>query len=123
MAQREVIPEKKALLKPEMTANINIITAERENVLLIPAMAVSRQAGEMYANVPAADPLVQEFDRKPVELGINDGEKYELLAGLNEGDTVVISGEVESRWSAGGRGRMGGSSGAMRVMRMGSRGR
>jgi hypothetical protein len=58
-----------------------------------------------------------------VELGINDGEKYELLAGLSEGDTVVISGEVESRWSGGGRGRMGGSSGAMRVMRMGSRGR
>ena len=61
----------------------------------------------MYANVPAADPPEQEFDRKPVELGINDGEKYELLAGLNEGDTVVISGEAESRWASGRQRRSG----------------
>jgi hypothetical protein len=79
----------------------------------------------MYANVPPANPQEQDYDRTLVELGINDGLNYELLAGLNEGDTVVISGEVESRWSGGQRGPggrgMSGAGGAMRVMRMGSR--
>ena len=127
-ARDEILTEKKNLLKPEMTATIDIVTAERDDVLLIPVLAVSRQAGGMYANVPPANPQEQEYDRTPVELGINDGLNYELLAGLNEGDTVVIRGEAESRWSAGQRGPGGrgmgasGSAGAMRVMRMGSRG-
>jgi HlyD family secretion protein len=122
IARGELLPEKKNLLKPEMTANIEITTAEREDALLLPAMAVSRQGGQMYANVPAADPEQEEFDRKPVALGIDDGETYELLAGMGEGDTVVISGEVEGRWSSGPRrGGMRGAGGAMRVMRMGSR--
>lgn len=104
----ELIPEKKNLLKPEMTATVVITTAERENVLLLPAMAVSRRGGQMYATVPAADPTQEEFDRKPVALGIDDGEMYELLAGLEEGDTVAISSEVEGAWSSGQRRGPGG---------------
>lgn len=120
LARGDLIPEKKNLLKPEMTANIEIMTAERENALLVPSEAVSRQAGLMYASVPGA--TEDEPDRKPIEVGIlsNDGLKYELLAGLNEGDTVVIHrGESDSRWANNGQRRPGGSANTMRAMRMG----
>ncbi len=116
-AAENLIPEKKSLLKPEMTANIDMTTAERDNALLIPVEAVSRQAGLMYANVPGPDDMI---DRKPIEVGITDGLYYELLAGLNDGDTIVIfRGEGDSRWSNGRR--SGGARRTMRMIRMGSR--
>jgi len=122
LAMGELIPEMKRLLKPEMTANVEITTAERSNALLVRVEAISRQAGQMFANVPGATEDAPE--KKPVELGITDGIYYEVLAGLNEGDTVVIRrGETDSRWANSGPGRnMRGGAGAMRMMRMGSRG-
>jgi multidrug resistance efflux pump len=126
MAQAEgamqIVPEQKNLLKPEMTANIEITTAERSNALLIPVESVSRLSGEFFANVPGTDPTAPDVpEKKPIEIGITDGEYYELLAGLNEGDTVMIRrGEVDSRWAN--NNPRGGARNTMRMMRMGSRG-
>lgn len=126
LAVGNLIPEKKSLLMPEMTASIEITTAERENVLLIPAEAVSRQAGQMYVSVPVATDDAP--DRKPVDVGVlsNDGLQYELLAGLNEGDQVILrGGTADSKWAGNGQPRPGqqtGGAGTMRTMQMGSRG-
>jgi HlyD family secretion protein len=116
----QLVASLKNLLKPEMTANIEITTAERKDVLLIPIQAISRLSGRFFANVPDVDetPL-----KKPVEIGISDSDNYELLSGLAENDTVVINnGMIDSRWSNNGqRGQQqqrGGNS-SMRVMRMG----
>ncbi len=75
-------------LKPGMTANLKIVVGRRENVLLVPAMAV--QQGE-EGNVV----MVQDSPQGPavatrVEVGLSDGMYVEVVRGLNEGDQVVI---------------------------------
>ncbi len=77
-----------APLKPGMTANLKIIVGQRENVLLVPALAV--QQGE-EGNVV----MVQDSPQGPavatrIEVGLSDGLYVEVIRGLNEGDQVVI---------------------------------
>ncbi len=93
----EVLDESKRLLKPEMTANVQIISAEREDVLTVPAQAVTRRQGVVYATVVSPDGKTEE---KAVKLGLNDGDRWELLEGLQEGDVVQLKAEINSRWRA-----------------------
>ena len=41
----------KTALKPEMTANVEIIIARKEEALIVPVEAVSRQKGQQYVSV------------------------------------------------------------------------
>jgi HlyD family secretion protein len=75
-------------LKPGMTANLSIVVARRENVLLIPAMAV--QQGEEGNVVMVQDSPQMPMTATPVEVGFSDGVEVEVVRGLNEGDRVVI---------------------------------
>ena len=92
----EVTSEDKALLKPEMTANVAIIIAQKDDVLLVPSEAVVRKAGEHIAEVASGD---KKEDRK-VKVGLNDMTNVEIVSGLSEGDVVVVRKEsAETRWS------------------------
>lgn len=96
----------KSLLKPEMTANVEIVAVEKDDVLLVPAEAVSRQRGKRNVQViasPGAAPQERE-----VEVGINDGTKVEVLRGLSEGETVVLNKAADSKWTGGQGSRQGG---------------
>lgn len=75
------------LLKPEMTANVEIIIAEKKGVLLAPVEAVLRKAGNMVATVIEPGGQPQE---RGVEVGISDGAKTEIISGLSEGQTVQL---------------------------------
>jgi multidrug efflux pump subunit AcrA (membrane-fusion protein) len=75
-------------LEPGMTANLSIVVARRENVLLIPAMAV--QQGEEGNVVMVQDSPQMPMTATPVEVGFSDGVEVEVVRGLNEGDRVVI---------------------------------
>jgi len=108
----EVLSENKSLLRPEMTANVEIIAAEKKDVLVIPSEAVSRRRGQPTVLVMNDDGTSAT---RPVELGVNDGFRVEVASGLSEGETVVSRrGEGESRWRGGDRGGM--SSGRMMMM-------
>jgi HlyD family secretion protein len=78
----------KVSLKPGMTANLKITVGERENVLLVPALAV--QQGEEGNVVMVEGSSRGAAVATPVELGLSDGEYVEVVRGLNEGDKVVI---------------------------------
>jgi RND family efflux transporter MFP subunit len=93
----EVVGEAKALLKPEMTTNVEITTAEKENVLLVPAEAVVIKAGKQYATVVKDDETKEDV---PVKIDLTDGNKTEVAEGLTEGQTVVVyKGSGETKWS------------------------
>jgi len=89
-------------LKPGMTANVSIVVGRRENVLLVPAMAV--QQGEQ-GNVA----MVQDSPQGPavetqVAVGLSDGTYVEVKLGLNEGDQVVVQYQAPEEGLAGFRG-------------------
>lgn len=75
-------------LKPGMTANLKIVVGQRENVLLIPALAV--QQGEEGNAVMVQDSPQGLAVQTRVEVGLSDGLYVEVVRGLNEGDQVVI---------------------------------
>ena len=111
----EVEGENKSLLKPEMTTNVTIVVADKTNVLTIPYNAIARERGKAFATLAKADG--EPGEKKPIELGITDGEAYEVLSGVNEGDSVTVRrADAESQWNANGQ-RVGGSdSGRQRMM-------
>jgi len=77
-------------LKANMTANAEIILEEKLGVLLVREAAIVYDR-ERQASVETPDPAAETGRRKiAVELGISDGIKTELVAGLSEGDQVVL---------------------------------
>lgn len=96
----EVTSENKALLKPGMTANVQVVIDHRDDALLIPVDSVIRgKEGKKTVNVVAEGTAVQET---PVKLGITDGVNYEVTEGLAAGQTISYrKGGADGRWSGG----------------------
>lgn len=96
----EVTSENKDLLKPEMTANVEIIAAEKENVLMLPSDAVILKNRKYWVTVVKADGQPEE---RAVEVGINDFTKMEIVEGVAPEDRIVLH-EVApaSQWNGGG---------------------
>jgi len=77
-------------LKAEMTANAEIILEEHKNVLQVPEGSLIYDK-DKKASVEIPDPKQKDGKKKvPVNIGISNGAKTELLAGLKEGDQVVL---------------------------------
>lgn len=96
----EVSSDNKSLLKPLMTANVEIVAAERgADTLSIPLRAIVRKNEQTYVNKQTA-PGAQELT--PISIGLSDGNDVELLkSDLKEGDTVVCQrADADSRWRA-----------------------
>jgi RND family efflux transporter MFP subunit len=76
-------------IKPGMTANATITTAEKENVLFIPARAVIEKDNKQKV----VRVLVNEQSvEKPVTLGLRgDNGLVEIVSGLAEGEEVITS--------------------------------
>lgn len=77
-------------LKADMTANAEIILDEHKNVLMVPEGAIIYDK-DKKAFVEVPEPQSREGKRKvAVTLGISNGAKAEVLAGLKEGQQVVL---------------------------------
>src|SRR5580704_17357143 len=77
-------------LKAAMTANAEIILDEHKGVLQIPEGAIMYDK-DKKASVEIPDTKEKDGKKKiPVEIGISNGAKTELLKGLKEGDQVVL---------------------------------
>ena len=74
------------LLRPEMTATVNISLQKKENVLTVPNGAIRREGGKKVVFVLQNNQPV----RREVKTGWKDSSYTEVLSGLNEGERVVI---------------------------------
>ena len=72
------------LLKPDMTANVSIRTAERE-ALVVPNAAVQRDRAERFVYVERGGELV----RQPVVAGTRDATFTEIIQGIGSADRVL----------------------------------
>ena len=77
------------LLRPEMTATVNISLQKKENVLTVPNGAIRRDGGKKVVFVTQNNQPV----KREVKTGWKDSSYTEVLSGLNEGERVVI-GEI-----------------------------
>jgi membrane fusion protein (multidrug efflux system) len=88
-AQIEVeIPNPGNRLKPGMYARIRLTIEERANALTVPANSVVNVEGRR--GVFVASNSTATF--RPVEIGIEDESRIEVLKGLADGDRVVTTG-------------------------------
>jgi RND family efflux transporter MFP subunit len=77
-----------APLRVGMTANVDIVAERRDNVLLVPNrfIRIERTTGQAFVDRAAGEGI------QPVEIqiGLRDEMSSEVLAGLQEGDVVVL---------------------------------
>jgi HlyD family secretion protein len=73
------------VLKPDMTANVSIQTAQHE-ALLLPTAAVQRDGDQNFVCVPGK----ARQERRPVTLGNKDGETVEIKRGISPGDEILL---------------------------------
>ena len=78
-------------IKPGMFARVAIDLGAKEHVV-VPDRAVVRQTGSGNKYVYVLKGNKVSYDK--VELGKRIGTEYELLSGVNSGDTVVITGQT-----------------------------
>lgn len=71
-------------LRSGMTAEVNVVTARHDAVLLAPSSAEADGAVWVAAN--------GRVERRPVKVGIRDLLRVEVVSGLSEGESVVIEG-------------------------------
>ncbi|MCP4421779.1 MAG: efflux RND transporter periplasmic adaptor subunit [Chloroflexi bacterium] len=76
-----------------MTANANLITDNREDVLLVPNAAIT---ADREANAYTVNLITGELDGRPtteetaVTIGLKDGDFTQIISGLSAGDEVMI---------------------------------
>jgi len=74
-------------VKSGMTANANITTAKKDNVLIVPSRAIIEKNGSgKFARVL----VLEQVKEAPVTIGLRgDNGLVEILSGLNENDIVI----------------------------------
>lgn len=76
-----------ANVKTGMTANVNIITEQRDDVLIVPNRAVRTVGRQRMATVLFEGAEMQV----PIVVGMSGDTHTEVVSGLKEGDVVVVS--------------------------------
>ncbi len=78
----------KKLLKPEMTAYIDIILSEKHNVIVVPLKCVKLIGTKNYVFLKK----VENIKKVAVKLGIVNNGRAEILSGIKEGDKILSKG-------------------------------
>ena len=72
-------------LLPGMTANVTIVVGQRQNALLLPALAIAQDDSGDVVTLEGSNETV------PVQVGLSNGTYVEVVRGLNEGDKVLVA--------------------------------
>ena len=75
-------------LKPDMFANVEIVTAGRRQAISVPLAAVLDEGGRSVVFIADGN----NYTKKEVTLGLKSDDRVEIVQGLNAGDKVVTKG-------------------------------
>ena len=75
-------------IRPGMTADLDIVVGEANNVICIPRQALVSEEGKTMIIKRKGDKVIRE----PVTAGLEDNIKIEIKSGVKEGDTLLIPG-------------------------------
>ena len=85
---------------PDSYAEIYLIGAERPGVISVPVGALTEEQGVMFVYIQEDESC---YAKREVKTGQSDGERVEILSGINPGDKVVTEGAVHVRLAAAGK--------------------
>jgi HlyD family secretion protein len=80
-------------LLPNVNVEVHILVRERPKALVVPRAAVRYDNGKHYVFVYAGD----KIHRRDITVGIASATKYEVVAGLSEGDRIALPEDQELR--------------------------
>jgi len=92
----DVLPGKvPAFLRSGMTANIKVLTAATNGVLVLPSEAVHTEKNQTV--VWRTNPADRDKPLSvPIVTGLSDGKKLEICSGLQENDAVLVKGAFKT---------------------------
>jgi cobalt-zinc-cadmium efflux system membrane fusion protein len=85
---RTEVPNPEGRLKPDMFANVEIITDVHRTAISIPQTALLDDGGKKVVFVVAGS----GYEKRAVTVGIQSNDHVEILEGLEAGDKVVVKG-------------------------------
>jgi HlyD family secretion protein len=83
----------KVELLPNVNVEVRILVHEQRGVLVIPRGAVRYDQGQHFVLAYDGDAV----HRRDIKVGVAGADKYEVLAGLTQGDRVALPGDVDLR--------------------------
>lgn len=94
----EVNDQEKTLLKPGMTANVEILIVAKKDILRVPSEVVQQSGQGCFVTICNANDTTS---KRKVVIGETDGDWIEILDGLLEGDQLVATQQNQSQWRSG----------------------
>lgn len=77
-------------IRPGMNADVTILLNKKENVLVVPQLAVVRHDDKTYVRV-VTDEKTKKYEEHEVTLGMEgDGNLVEVTSGLHEGEAIAL---------------------------------
>jgi membrane fusion protein, heavy metal efflux system len=107
---RCVVSNPQGILRGEMFARIAIVTGSRGNSVLIPKQAVLDDAGKKTVYTPCMDckediaagkSVCGAYDKLEITTGVAQGDKVEVLSGIEPGAQVVTVGAYQLKTAMG----------------------
>lgn len=83
------VPNPDGLFRPGMSAELTVVARDVENALVVPESALVRGG----ATLGVQRVIGEKVALTPIEVGIVDNGRVEVLSGLEEGDRVVVRGQ------------------------------
>jgi cobalt-zinc-cadmium efflux system membrane fusion protein len=85
---RTEVSNRDGRLKPDMFANVEVVTAVHRTAISIPLSAVLDDNGKSVVFVADGN----EYKKREVTVGMKSDDRVEITSGLTEGDKVVVKG-------------------------------
>lgn len=83
------VPNKNNLIKPGMTAKVDILIEKRENIVIAPLNSVLSEDSGKYVFTVEDNKAVKRF----VDTGISNNDFVEITKGLETGDFIIVKGQ------------------------------
>jgi len=87
LVRLEFEPSAEFVLRPEMTAHVRIVVAERDDILTVPRTTIKRTVGRQYVMVQRGD----QWAEQDVRTGWRSESTVEILSGVREGDVLELN--------------------------------
>ncbi|HTY13932.1 MAG TPA: HlyD family efflux transporter periplasmic adaptor subunit [Candidatus Omnitrophota bacterium] len=87
----DIVPDNvPSFFRSGMSATVNFISQEKNNVLVVPMNAIRKKNNRVYVFVPGNNSDTGKIVAKEISTGLESTDKLEVVSGLSEGDTIYV---------------------------------